>query len=121
MENYRDTTLARFTTFWWGLALIFAFGLIAVVSRLVFYKDANDAEDERAVGRLEMRATVDMEQEALLAPQELSDGKVQLAPELVFDAIAPELLSEQPEAVRTAAAAVPDTETFRKMNSAASE
>lgn len=121
MENYRDTPLARFGTFWWGLALIFAFGFIAFGLRAVLHNDPNDADDQRAVGRLEVRAQVELEQAALLKAQELSDGKVQLAPSQVFQAIAPSLLSQQPEAVRSAATAVPDTETFRKLNSAASE
>ncbi len=72
-SNHRDTPLRRFNAFWWGLAYFSIFGIL---SALVYWQTGSPVDavaQERASGRLEVRAKVDAAQAELLPPADATD------------------------------------------------
>lgn len=115
MENYRDTPLARFATFWWGLGLLVLMGAAVLVLRLVSGGGQEDLDGAAAQIRLEKRAEVDRAQQSNLEVGIVEEGKiVRLAPEMVFRAMTPTLLAK-PRAIEASDQVVPGIEDLDQM------
>lgn len=95
MENYRDTPLARFATFWWGLGLLVIMGAAVLILRLLSGESQTDLDTAAMQIRVEKRAEVDKAQAANLEVGVVEEGRiVRLAPEMVFTAMTPTLLAK---------------------------
>lgn len=115
MENYRDTPLARFSTFWWGLGLLFI-ALAAVIGlRIVANDEPTDLEQDAMDIRSAKRAEVNKAQDAAFEIAEVEKGKtVRLLPSQVIPSLESSFLAA-PAAVKDPKQAVPGTPTFEKL------
>ncbi len=115
MENYRDTPLARFSTFWWGLGLLFIAFAAVIALRLVSTDEVTDLEQDAIDIRNVKRAEVDAAQNAAFEVGVVEEGKVvRLLPADVVPALQESFLSA-PVAVKKPEQAVPGTATFDKI------
>ncbi len=115
MENYRDTPLARFSTFWWGLGLLFIALAAVIALRFVSTDEVTDLEQGAIDTRLAKRAEVDAAQNAAFEVGVVEEGKtVRLLPADVLPALQDSFLAA-PAAVKIPEQAVPGTATFEKL------
>ena len=83
--NLRDTSLRRFNTFWWGLALFLSFAIAAVLVKSAVQDNVVDAETEKGKARTERFKQITAEQlEERNSYQDNGDGTVKVQPEDVF-------------------------------------
>ncbi|MBK1790399.1 hypothetical protein [Persicirhabdus sediminis] len=88
-SNPRDTFFRRFSTFWFGLGLFVAFGILAVVIVPCSVCGKVDAEDKNAERRMKVNQEVNAAEEAALK---------EANPTTAFDKVGAELLKQKPSA-----------------------
>jgi len=97
--NIRDTPLRRFSTFWWGSALLLGVGLIVVILRPFLAGEPEELKgyhlDEQSRSEI---AKLKTEQEELLnETKDLGDGKAVVPPSALFEKKAKELTVDSAE------------------------
>lgn len=98
MDTASDNPLRRFTSFWIGLSIFFAFGILCLlVGWLVGDKNNGSADAAAAAQRQKIKEEMQDAQAAVL----------KVSPEAVFGQVGNDLLTGRPEAVRDNAQIVP--------------
>ena len=98
MDTASDNPLKRFSSFWLGLLLMAAFGILALVATPFLKNDRGDATDEAAAAK--RHAT-------FMAMQAAQEAALKVDPETVYSKVGADLLSVKPGAVRDNAQIVP--------------
>lgn len=94
METHRDTPLARFSAFWWGIGLFFLFAILLLFARPMFKKEVVTLDDVEAEARTARRAEITSKQAAYFETKIVEKGKTaQVLPSVVFSSVGKELLS----------------------------
>jgi mono/diheme cytochrome c family protein len=112
MDTASDNPLRRFTSFWLGLSIFFAFAILCVL--LVPFlkgKKSDSADGAAAAKRVEIRK----------AMEEAQASALKGSPETVFGQVGNDLLTGRPEAVRDNAQVVPGSPTAVALQSAPDE
>lgn len=109
MDPNRDHPLARFAAYWWGLGAFLVFAAALVVIWIANRKPAPSLEDPAAKVRYEIKARVDQEQAASLAPAAI---------EAAIPKVAAEIAATKPAAVERPDQVVPGSATATKLAAA---
>ena len=112
MDTVSDNPLKRFSSFWLGLLLVAAFGILALVAA-PFLKGSGEDSVEAAAAAKRLATFGEMETAQAAA--------FKVAPEAVFAKVGGELLSVEPGAVRDNAQIVPGSARAIALESAPSE
>lgn len=113
MSSTSDNPLTRISAFTWALGVFSLFGVIILALKLFSSNtsESDPLEEEAAVGRREIRKTVDTAQAAAFTYKEVEAGKtVQVPPHDVFAHLGKSLVSQKPTAVATDAQIVPGSD-----------
>lgn len=91
LNPQRDTPLRRFNTFVWGMALFGIFGIASVIAYCWIGSPQDSVYEITSSKRLEIKRDIDAAQEELLTGKEIDEKTKQVAPEDLFEKLAPEL------------------------------
>lgn len=115
--NPKDTPIARFSAFWWTVAV---FGVVGVgvgglkLANKYIGDRPTDLEEHAAVARIKKREAVDAAQQANFAYKAVEEGKtVQVPPHDVFAYVGKNLVSQKPTAVKNPAQVVLGSPTHK--------